>query len=64
MTHEDHCLQLETNAKEAVIELEKKLKELECLLADSRRKVKELEAFSESKSRRRKKKGGIYKRDI
>jgi kinesin family protein C2/C3 len=63
-THEDHCLQLETNAKEAVIELEKKLKELECLLADSRKKVEELEAFSESKARRWKKKERIYKRYI
>ena len=49
-THEDHCLQLETNAKEAAIELEKKLKELE--------------AFSESKARRWKKKERIYKRYI
>lgn len=63
-THQDRCLQLETNAKEAIIELEKKLKELECLLTDSRKKVEELEAFSESKSRRWKKKERIYKRYI
>ncbi|RVX09228.1 Kinesin-like protein KIN-14K [Vitis vinifera] len=55
-THEKHCLQLETQAKETKVELEKKLKELENLLTDSKKKVKELEAFSESKSRRWKRK--------
>jgi kinesin family protein C2/C3 len=63
-THEDHCLQLETTAKEAKVELEKKLNELECLLVDSRKKVEELEAFSESKLRRLKKKERIYKNFI
>lgn len=55
-THEKHCLQLETQAKETKVELEKKLKELENLLTDSKKKVKELDAFSESKSRRWKRK--------
>lgn len=63
-THEDHCLQLETTAKEAKVELEKKLNELECLSVDSRKKVEELEAFSESKLRRLKKKERIYKNFI
>jgi len=63
-THQDRCVQLETNAKEAIIKLEKKLKELEYLLTDSRKKVEALEAFSESKSRRWKKKERIYKRYI
>ncbi|KAK7815582.1 kinesin-like protein kin-14j [Quercus suber] len=59
--HEDHCLQLETTAKEAKVELENQLKEFECLLSDSRKKVEELEKFSESKLRRLKKKERIYK---
>ncbi|XP_030946459.1 kinesin-like protein KIN-14J isoform X1 [Quercus lobata] len=59
--HEDHCLQLETTAKEAKVELENRLKEFECLLSDSRKKVEELEKFSESKLRRLKKKERIYK---
>lgn len=63
-THEDHCLQFEMNAKEAKIESEKKLAELECLLTNSRKKMEELEAFSESKSRRWKRKERIYKRYI
>jgi len=60
-THEDHCLQLATTAKEAKVELENQLKERECLLSDSRKKVEELEKFSESKLRRLKKKERIYK---
>ncbi|KAG6634066.1 kinesin-like protein KIN-14J isoform X1 [Carya illinoinensis] len=59
-THEDHCLLLESNSNEAKVELEKKLEELECLLTSSRKKVEELEAFSESKSLRWKKKERIY----
>uniref|UniRef100_A0A2N9FW46 Kinesin motor domain-containing protein n=1 Tax=Fagus sylvatica TaxID=28930 RepID=A0A2N9FW46_FAGSY len=57
-------IKLETTAKEAKVELEKKLNELECLLVDSRKKVEELEAFSESKLRRLKKKERIYKNFI
>uniref|UniRef100_A0A5B6YQ47 Kinesin-like protein n=1 Tax=Davidia involucrata TaxID=16924 RepID=A0A5B6YQ47_DAVIN len=60
-THEKHCLQLETQAKETKVELDKNLMDLECLLTDSRKKVKELEVFSESKSLRWKKKELSYK---
>lgn len=63
-THEDYRLQLQANAQEAKVELEKKLNELECLLIDSRKKVDELEAYSESKSRRWKKKEHIYQNFI
>ena len=59
--HEDHCLQLATTAKEAKVELENQLKERECLLSDSKKKVEELEKFSESKLRRLKKKERIYR---
>ncbi|WCJ26284.1 Kinesin-like protein KIN-14J [Euphorbia peplus] len=59
-THEEHCLLLEAEAKETKTELEKKIKDLELLLVDSRNKVKELEKFSESKSKRWRKKVGTY----
>ena len=59
--HEKQCLQLETQAKETKGELEKKMEELESLLTDSKKKVKELEAFSESKSRRWKRKELSYR---
>ncbi|KAK9143744.1 hypothetical protein Syun_013144 [Stephania yunnanensis] len=49
-TYEQQQLHLETKARNAQEELEKKLKELECLLSDSRKKEKELEAFSVSKA--------------
>lgn len=58
--HENHCLQLETNAKEEKAKLEAKLNELEYLLADSGKRVKELESFSESKSLKWKKKEFVY----
>ncbi|XP_057510265.1 kinesin-like protein KIN-14J isoform X2 [Actinidia eriantha] len=61
-THEMHCFQLETQAKETKVELEKKLMELEYLLTDSRNRIKDLEAFSESKSLTWKKKELTYKR--
>ena len=61
-THEMHCLQLEMRANETKVELEKKLMELEYLLTDSRNRIKDLEAFSESKSLRWKKKELTYKR--
>ncbi|CAH9069884.1 unnamed protein product [Cuscuta epithymum] len=47
--HEEKCLQLESQTEKTRIELGKKIMELECLLSDSRKKVEELEAFSESK---------------
>lgn len=61
-TYEKQCMQLETHAKETKVELEKKLMELEYLLTDSRDRIKDLEAFSESKSLRWKKKELAYKR--
>lgn len=62
--HENHRLQLETNAKEDKAKFEEKLNELEYLLADSRKKVEELETFSESKSLRWKKKEFVYQNFI
>ncbi|XP_065858287.1 kinesin-like protein KIN-14J [Euphorbia lathyris] len=59
-THEERCLLLEADAKETKTELEKKIKELELHLVDSRNKVKELESFTESKSKRWRKKEGTY----
>ena len=48
-SYEKSCAELVTQAMETKAELEKKLKHTESLLNDSRKKVKELEAFSESK---------------
>lgn len=48
--HEQQCLQLETKAKETKDELEQRMKAVEFLLAESRKKTKELETFSDSKS--------------
>lgn len=51
-THEERFLQLEKQAKESndsKLMLEAKLKEVECLLTESRNKTKELEAASTSK---------------
>lgn len=48
-SYERSHAELETQAMETKAELEKKLKQTESLLNDSRKKVKELEAFSESK---------------
>ncbi|PSR91493.1 Kinesin-like protein [Actinidia chinensis var. chinensis] len=61
-TYEKQCEQLETQAKETKVKLEKKLMELEGLLTDSRNRVKELEVFSESKILRWRKKELSYKR--
>ncbi|KAK6947787.1 Calponin homology domain [Dillenia turbinata] len=63
-SHEEHCSQLESEARESRVDLEGRLKDLECLLTDSRKRVKELESFSESKSRRWRKKELSYKRFI
>lgn len=60
-TYDKQCLQLETQAKETKVELEKKLTDLEGLLTDSRNKVKELEVFSKSKTQRWRKKELSYK---
>ncbi|XWS38364.1 hypothetical protein CRYUN_Cryun19dG0124800 [Craigia yunnanensis] len=58
--HERHCLQLEAQAKDTKVVLVEKLKELECLLSDSRKKVDELQSFSESKLKRWKNKERRY----
>ncbi|XP_038985258.1 kinesin-like protein KIN-14D [Phoenix dactylifera] len=49
-SYEQHCQQLETKAKQTKEELERRVKEVEFLLAESRKRTKELETFSESKS--------------
>ncbi|KAL5727477.1 hypothetical protein ACHQM5_000669 [Ranunculus cassubicifolius] len=49
-TYEQHCSQVQTQAKETQVELEERLRELDQLLANSRKKEKEIEAFSESKA--------------
>ncbi|WOG81249.1 hypothetical protein DCAR_0100394 [Daucus carota subsp. sativus] len=61
-TYEKHCFQLESQAKEAKVELQNKITELECLLADSRKKVEEHQASTQSKYRRWKRKELGYKR--
>ncbi|KAI7741554.1 hypothetical protein M8C21_006322 [Ambrosia artemisiifolia] len=61
-TYENRCLQLETHAKEIKSELEEKIIKLEDLLTHSRKKVKELEKFTESKFLRWKKKERGYKK--
>ncbi|KHG17675.1 Kinesin-4 -like protein [Gossypium arboreum] len=49
MVHKFCSLEMEAEAKVAIAILQLKIKELECLLADSNNKVKELEASFESK---------------
>ncbi|XWS50729.1 hypothetical protein CRYUN_Cryun12cG0112300 [Craigia yunnanensis] len=58
--HERRSLEMETEAKGAKAGLQMRLKELECLLADSNNKVKEPEASSESKCQRWNMKENIY----
>ncbi|KAG9144869.1 hypothetical protein Leryth_026117 [Lithospermum erythrorhizon] len=59
-TCEQKCLQIEKDAKEAQHKLEEKLKEVVNQLTESRSKVKELEASSESISKQWNKKENIY----
>ncbi|KAL3529350.1 hypothetical protein ACH5RR_008672 [Cinchona calisaya] len=59
-THEECCLQMETEAKGAQQELEGKLREVVNLLTDSKNRVKKLEALSESKTEGWNKKEHIY----
>ncbi|KAL7123012.1 hypothetical protein ACP275_01G079700 [Erythranthe tilingii] len=59
-SHEDNLFQLETKAEETKENLQKKIRELECLLANSSKRVKELEDFSESKFLRWKRKEQSY----
>lgn len=63
-TYEKNCSELENQAKETKSQLENKIMELESLLTDSRKKVKELEAFTESKYLRWRRKEHGYKRFI
>ncbi|XP_027340167.1 kinesin-like protein KIN-14J [Abrus precatorius] len=48
-TYEEHVSQLELQATESKAEYEKRIEELKRHLADARKQVKELEAFSESR---------------
>ncbi|KAA8541222.1 hypothetical protein F0562_025171 [Nyssa sinensis] len=59
-TYEQRCVQMETEAKGAQQELEESLKKVQSLLTESRNRVKELEAYSESKYQRWNKKENIY----
>lgn len=63
-TYEKNCSQLEKQALETKADLENKLMELQSLLNDSRKKVKELESFSESKFLRWRRKEYGYKHFI
>ncbi|XVF09608.1 hypothetical protein REPUB_Repub07fG0108500 [Reevesia pubescens] len=58
--HEQRCLAMETENNDAKTVVQMRLKELECLLGDSNKKVKELEASSQSKSQRWNMKENIY----
>lgn len=60
-TYEKYCFQLETQAKAAKVELQNKIVELECLFADSRKKVEDHQALTQSKYRRWKRKELGYK---
>ncbi|KAM7257690.1 hypothetical protein ACFE04_013431 [Oxalis oulophora] len=60
-THENHCLDLEAQAEKTKIEFEKKVKELERQLRESKAKVNELESFTESKYKTWKKKELAYR---
>ncbi|KAJ0619189.1 putative minus-end-directed kinesin ATPase [Helianthus annuus] len=61
-TYENRCRQLETHTIETKSELEEKIINLEDLLTHSRKKVKELEKYTESKFLRWKKKERVYKK--
>ncbi|KAM3001386.1 hypothetical protein FF2_037683 [Malus domestica] len=58
--HESYCQKLEENAKVAKLQLERKLKELESILTDSKQNQKELEASLENESGRWKNKERTY----
>ncbi|KAG8374958.1 hypothetical protein BUALT_Bualt10G0049800 [Buddleja alternifolia] len=63
-SYEENLFQLEANAEETKDKLQKKILELECLLTDSWKKIKELEDFSESKFMRWKRKEQCYRNFI
>ncbi|RZC13532.1 Kinesin-like protein KIN-14J isoform D [Glycine soja] len=59
-THEEHVSELELRATESKAEYEKRIEELKLHLADARKQVKELEAFSESRFLKWKNKEDTY----
>lgn len=61
-TYEHRCLEMEMEAKGAQQELEERLKEVCNLLTKSKSKVKELEAYSESKTQHWNKKVQTYQK--
>ncbi|CAI9094080.1 OLC1v1029737C1 [Oldenlandia corymbosa var. corymbosa] len=63
-THENNCSQLEIQASKSKADLQSKILELELLLNDSRKKVKELENFAQSKSLRWRRKEHNYQHFI
>ncbi|KAK1297510.1 Kinesin-4 [Acorus calamus] len=60
-SYEQKCLQLETESKEERMSLEDRIKELENLLSESRKRSEELEEFSKSKVQKWNEKEDIYK---
>lgn len=60
--NEESCLRIENEGNKTQQELEERLKEVMHLLTESRSRVKELEAYSESKDERLNKKETIYQR--
>ncbi|KAF7136213.1 hypothetical protein RHSIM_Rhsim08G0134600 [Rhododendron simsii] len=60
--NEESCLRMENEGNKTQQELEERLKEVMHLLTESRSRVKELEAYSESKDERLNKKETIYQR--
>lgn len=63
-SYEQNVFQLEAKAEETKENLQKRILELECLLTDSNKRVKELEDFSESKFLRWKRKEQGYRHFI
>ncbi|KAI8542939.1 hypothetical protein RHMOL_Rhmol08G0178900 [Rhododendron molle] len=61
-SNEESCLRMENEGNKTQEELEERLKEVMHLLTESRSRVKELEAYSESKDERLNKKETIYQR--
>ncbi|CAN6971204.1 unnamed protein product [Brassica rapa subsp. trilocularis] len=59
-THENQCLELEATAQNDKLEMEKKLNDAELQVANSTKKVKELEKLCQSKSQNWKKKESTY----
>ncbi|CAN1253853.1 Kinesin-like protein KIN-14J [Linum perenne] len=59
--HEEHCLQLEAQTMQITQALGKKSRDLECSLTESKKRVKQLESFSESKFEGLKKKEETFR---